>query len=148
MENIMATPRESLAESTWNVGAVNQILRNTDLGDELKISSAVFDGFNVTPDNQSVGDFLLNLPVPVSKDSVISFKWIIINKSTCNYIDEMRKPYVSEGFQLVDPTFKKSKQLDLGVNVEKLESAWDKIKNAKIVAGDIIKLPYNHEVIR
>jgi len=152
MEGICKSPKETITESAWNVAAVNQILRNTDLGDELNINSTVFQNFNITPDDQTIGDFLLKMPIPVAKNTMIQFKWIILNKKSCQYIDEMRKPIEYQDFKLVDYSFQLINEdnvaVDLGVNYEEVNQAWLMIKEAKIKAGSIEQKPYRHEVIR
>lgn len=147
LSNVMKSPLESLAESAWNVSAVNQILSNTDLGDELKIASKVCTDFNVTPDDQEIGEFLIQMPFPISKESLISFKWIIINKETCQYIDDMKKPPLSEGFKLVDTT-STTNDVTLGINPTELKKAWEEIKKIKIQANEIEIKPFQFEVIR
>ena len=152
MENLWKTPKESVAESAWNVAAVNQILRNTDLGNEFNVNSTVFKEFNITPDDQSIGDFLLKMPVPVAKNTMIQFKWIIINKRTCQYIDDMKKPAECQGFHLVDESYKipndEGSSVELGVDYDEISQAWHMIKEAKVKAGNIEKRPYHHEVIK
>ena len=156
MKNILQAPNESLAESTWNVAAVNQILRNTDLGDDLQLAGKVLDDFNVSPGNQTIGDYLVNMPVPLTKETIVSFKWLIINKETCEYIDQMRKPYESEGFTLVQkdveqPTRGPNNGLEgisLDIDVNQLTQAWVMLKDTTIAANEIEKRPYEHEVIR
>ena len=152
MEGLCKSPKETLAESAWNVAAVNQILDNTDLGEDLNISSTVFEKFNITPDDQSIGEFLLEMPIPVAKNTMIQFKWIILNKKTCQYIDEMKKPTENNHFKLVDPSYtipnEDSSQVDLGIDYDEIAQAWVMIKEAKLRAGKIEKKPYHHEVIR
>ena len=152
MEGLYKTSKETLPESAWNVAAVNQILYNTDLGEELNVNAKVFENFNITPDDQTIGEFLLKMPIPVAKNTMIQFKWIIVNRRTCQYIDDMKKPTESMNFKLVDETFKSPNddncQVDLGVDIDEITQAWVMIKEAKMKAGQIEKRPYQHEVIR
>ena len=134
------------------VAAVNQILDNTDLGIDLNINATVFNKFNITPDDQSIGDFLLQMPIPVAKNTMIQFKWIILNKSSCQYIDDMKKPKENDHFKLVDPSYtipnEDNSQIDLGIDYDEIAQAWVMIREAKIKTGQIEKKPYQHEVIR
>ena len=152
MDRVLKSQKETLAESAWNVTAVNHILRTSDLGEELKIASKVFDDFNITPDDQSIGEFLLSMPVPVAKNALIQFKWIIVDKNTCQYIDSMEKPGAVNDFKLVDNSFAipnmDGRSVNLGVDLYDIKQAWSMLKDVKIQAGKVEKKPYQHEIIR
>ena len=122
------------------------------MGIDLNINATVFNKFNITPDDQSIGDFLLQMPIPVAKNTMIQFKWIILNKSSCQYIDDMKKPKENDHFKLVDPSYtipnEDNSQIDLGIDYDEIAQAWVMIREAKIKTGQIEKKPYQHEVIR